>query len=113
MSSLNTNYLRNLNSKTEATNLKLTLLQSFFLRNITFNTSLYSSNHDSNVMCTTAVNDLNISGNNLIRNFFISTTFADLLQQSDLHTLNTVNASTNASSKLYLNSNYAVNSFKS
>jgi len=107
------NYYENLNIKTETTNLKLTLLQSFFLRNITFSTSLYSSNYDPNTMYTTVINDFNTPGDNLIRNFFISTTFADLLQQSDLHALNTVNASTNASSKLYLNSNYMVSNFKS
>ena len=113
VSSLNMNYYENLNIKTETTNLKLTLLQSFFLRNITFSTSLYSSNYDSNTMYTTVINDFNTPGDNSIRNFFISTTFADLLQQSDLHALNTVNASTNASSKLYLNSNYMVSNFKS
>ena len=64
-------------------------------------------------MSTAVINDFNTLGGNSIRNFFISTTFADLLQQNDLHALNTVNASTNASSKLYLNPNYIVSNFKS
>jgi len=93
------------------TNLKLTLLQSYFVRNIKFNTALYSPSQsfakDSNLNnCSSAVEALH--------NLFVSTTFSDLLQQGDLHALNTVNSSTNATNKLYLNSNYSpTKSFKS
>ena len=93
------------------TNLKLTLLQSYFVRNIKFNTALYSPSQsfakDSNL-------NNGSSAVEALHNLFVSTTFSDLLQQGDLHALNTVNSSTNATNKLYLNSNYSpTKSFKS
>ena len=113
VSSPNTSLSNNLSTKSETTNLKLTLLQSFFLRNISFNTSLYSSNCDYISPRSKDISSFNTHSSNSVRNFFISTTFTDLLQQGDLHALNTVNASANASSQLHLNSNYTVSSFKS
>mgnify|MGYP006082015017 FL=1 len=113
VSSPNLSSYKNLNSTNETTNLKLTLLQSYFLRNITFNTSLYSSTYGYTPVPSIEGDNFTAPNASSVRNFFISTTFTDLLQQSDLHALNTVNASTNASNKLHLNCNYVPNNFKS
>mgnify|MGYP006114508857 CR=1 FL=1 len=113
ISSPNLSSYRNLNSTNETTNLKLTLLQSYFLRNIIFNTSLYSSNYGYTPVPNIENSNFTAPNTSSVRNLFISTTFTNLLQQSDLHTLNTVNASTNASNKLHLNSNCVPNNFKS
>lgn len=98
----------------ETSNLKLSLLQSYFIRNIAYNTSLYSSTPKQSINFLTS--DSSSSTNlldNSVRNFFASTSFTDLLQHSDLQTLNTINASTNSANKLHLNRNYATSSFKS
>jgi len=95
-------------------NLKSNLLQSYFIRNITFNTSLYTSSYTPNNNELSALNStdpLNVSANS--RNIFVSTLFTDLLQQWDLQALSTVNASANTSNKLHLNRNYNSISFKS
>lgn len=98
----------------ETSNLKLTLLQSYFIRNISFNTALYTSNPKQSINFSTPDS---LSGTTLldrsVRNFFASTSFTDLLQHSDLQTLNTINASTNSANKLHLNCNYGTSSFKS
>ena len=97
----------------ETSSLKLTLLQSYFIRNIPFNTSLYSSN--SKKFSTTSFDSSSSSTllDKSVRNFFASTSFTDLLQHNDLQTLNTINASTNSVSKLHLNRNYCNVIFKS
>ena len=101
--------------KSSTTNLKLTLLQSYFTRNLSFNTTVYSSNIN-NLNYNTIPNSYsqdNMS-NTQVHNLFVATTFTDLLQQNDLQSLNTINASVNGSSKLYLNSNFVnTPSFKS
>lgn len=105
-----------LNSAEESStvNLKLTILRSYFVRNLPFNTELYNSNHQYSLNSTNLDTENNlINTNNVSNNFFLSTTFTDLLQQSDLQALNTLNASTNTISKLHLNQNYTPVSFKS
>jgi hypothetical protein len=99
---------------TETSSLKLTLLQSYFMRNITFSTSLYAptSNKINNPLVLSELSSTTLLDSS-VRNFFASTSFADLLQQGDLQTLNTINASTNAASRLYLNCNYSSTDFKS
>ena len=99
---------------TETSSLKLTLLQSYFMRNITFSTSLYAptSNKINNPLVLSELSSTTLLDSS-VRNFFASTSFTDLLQQGDLQTLNTINASTNAASRLYLNCNYSSTDFKS
>ena len=107
--------LKSIHTESSTTNLKLTLLQSYFTRNLAFNTALYSSNTSnlvSNIVPSVHTRD-DVS-NTQVRNLFVATTFTDLLQQSDLQSLNTINASINGYSKLYLNSNFvSTSSFKS
>ena len=107
--------LKSIHTESSTTNLKLTLLQSYFTRNLPFNTTLYSSNTGnlvSNIVSNVHTRD-DVS-NTQVRNLFVATTFTDLLQQSDLQSLNTINASINGYSKLYLNSNFvSTSSFKS
>lgn len=101
-------------SNPETSTLKLTLVQSYFLRNLPFSTSLYSSNPsflNNGPQAHSLINNSSTEGT--IRNFFTPTSFTDLLQQGDLQALNTINASTNAASKLCLNRNYNNNNFKS
>jgi hypothetical protein len=102
-------------TESSTTNLKLTLLQSYFTRNLVFNTTLYSSNTSNLVSSIVpSVHTRDDVSNTQVRNLFVATTFTDLLQQSDLQSLNTINASVNGSSKLYLNSNFVnTPSFKS
>ena len=114
VSSTSLNSPQKLVSVTETSNLKLTLLQSYFIRNMTFSTSLYAptSNKISNPLTLGELPSATLLDSS-VRNFFASTSFTDLLQQGDLQTLNTINASTNATSKLYLNRNYSNTDFKS
>jgi len=113
-SSTNINQSNKVVSNPETSNLKLTLVQSYFLRNLPFSTSLYTSNSNLTSALPQTQNEINTSlVEGTVRNFFTSTSFTDLLQQSDLQALNTVNASTNAASKLYLNCNYSNINFKS
>ena len=113
-SSTNINQSNKVVSNPETSNLKLTLVQSYFLRNLPFSTSLYTSNSNLTSALPQTQNEINTSlVEGTVRNFFTPTSFTDLLQQSDLQALNTVNASTNAASKLYLNCNYSNINFKS
>ena len=84
------------------------------MRNITFSTSLYAptSNKINNPLVLGELPSTTLLDSS-VRNFFASTSFTDLLQQGDLQTLNTINASTNAASRLYLNCNYSSTDFKS
>jgi hypothetical protein len=112
-SAYTTSTYKPLNTQTTI-NLKSNLLQSYFIRNITFNTSLYTSSYipNNNELSTLNSTDpLNVSATS--RNIFVSTLFTDLLQQWDLQALSTVNASANTSNKLHLNRNYNSISFKS
>jgi hypothetical protein len=86
---------------------KLSLLQSYFGRDLLLNTSLYTSVRDSSVHNLT--NQSNLLQSSTIQNIFLTTSFTDLLQQNDLHSLNTINASSNASNQLFLNKNYTTN----
>ena len=100
-------------STSNTVTLKLTLLQSYFTRNVVSNTLLYTPSVNSKFLDRNLTLTSNAFSNE-VRNLFVATTFTDLLQQGDLQSLNTINASVNNSSKLYLNRNFnSLNSFKS
>jgi hypothetical protein len=88
---------------------KLSLLQSYFGRDLLLNTSLYTSMQNSSTYNPN--NQSNSVQNSIVQNIFLTTSFTDLLQQNDLHSLNTINASSNASNQLFLNKNYTTNSY--
>ena len=113
-SSAHTTSTGNLVNTQTTINLKSNLLQSYFIRNITFNTSLYNSSYtpNSNGLAVPSTTD-SLSMSTKSHNIFVSTLFTDLLQQWDLQALSTVNASANTSNKLHLNRNYNPTNFKS
>lgn len=112
--SISTLPVLNSTGESSTVNLKLTILRSYFVRNLPFNVELYNSNSQTSLnVSSLAVSDSLNTGSNTSNNFFLSTTFTDLLQQSDLQALNTLNASTNTISKLHLNKNFTSTNFKS
>ena len=108
---VNTPLLSNTNPDmtTPTLNLKSKLLESYFSRNLTQNIQLYFTNDKNPTLNTKPITAVNA---NIRYNVFITSQFSDLLQLSDLQTLNSINASTNSISMLQLNTNVSSKTFK-
>ena len=85
---------------------KLNITQSYFLNNIHTSTQLYHPSYGtSSIVESASINKMSMMSNSNITNVHATRVFTDLLQNTDLQSLNTINTASPSAKFLQLNQN--------